>query len=86
MAAPDRIATFESMALPHARAAFNMARWMTHNDHEAEDLLQEAYLRAFRYFDSWQGQNPRTWFLTIVRNVCFDWLGRRGPAAAAAMG
>src|SRR5580693_8628936 len=57
--------------LPVLDAAHNLARWLTHNEHDAEDVVQEAYLRAFKFFDSYDGRDPRGWFLTIVRNTCF---------------
>jgi RNA polymerase sigma-70 factor (ECF subfamily) len=80
--ARDRTAAFEALVLPHARAGYNMARWMTRSDHDAEDVVQEATLRAFKYWDGWRGDNVRTWFFAIVRNVCRDWLQRnRGEAA-----
>jgi RNA polymerase sigma factor (sigma-70 family) len=83
--ARDRTAAFEALVLPHAGAGFNMARWMTRNDHDAEDVVQEATLRAFKYWDGWRGDNVRTWFLAIVRNLCRDWLQRsRGGAEAPA--
>lgn len=65
---------FEQAILPHLDAAFNLARWILNNDQDAEDLVQEAYLRAFKYFPSYQGGSSRAWLLTIVRNVCYTWL------------
>jgi RNA polymerase sigma-70 factor (ECF subfamily) len=67
---------FEAVALPHLNAAYNLARWLTHNDHDAEDGVQEAFLRAFKSFDSFYGINARAWLLTIVRNTCYTWLSR----------
>ncbi len=65
--------------LPHLDAAYNLARWLTHNDQDAEDVVQEAYLRALRFFESFRGGDGRPWLLAIVRNACYDWLRRRGP-------
>ena len=73
MPAPDRKRRFELLALPHLDAAFNLARWLAGNPADAEDVVQEAYLRAYRYFDAWQGGNFRVWLLTIVRNSFFTW-------------
>ena len=73
MAQHDRKRRFELLALPHLDAAFNLARWLAGNTADAEDVVQEAYLRAFRYFDAYQGGNFRVWLLTIVRNSFFTW-------------
>lgn len=62
------------MALPHLDAAFNLARWLAGNTTDAEDVVQDAYLRAYRYFDSWQGGDFRVWLLTIVRNSFITWV------------
>src|SRR5258708_22325683 len=78
---PERRAHFEAVLLPHLPAAYNLARWLTHHDHDAEDVVQEAYLRAFRFFDGFHGDGARAWFLTIVRNTCLTWLKRNRPAA-----
>ena len=67
-------AQFERVVLPHLDAAYNLARWLTRNDHDAEDVTQEACIRAFRFFDSFHGGNSRTWLLTIVRHTCYSWL------------
>ncbi len=67
---------FEEIALPHLSAAYNLARWLVRNDHDAEDVVQEAYLRAFKYFGGYRGGESRTWLLTIVRNSCYSWLQR----------
>jgi len=68
-----RLRQFEQAVLPHMDAAYNLARWLTRNDHDAEDLAQEAYLRAFKFFGGFQGANARSWLLTIVRNTCYTW-------------
>src|SRR4051794_41011186 len=74
---PDaRLRLFEESMLPHLNAAHNLARWLTRNDHDAQDVVQEAYLRAFRFFDSYKGGDGKAWLLEIVRNTCFT-LGRR---------
>ena len=75
----DRRERFEQQVLPHAGAAFNLARWLTRNDDDAEDVLQEAMLRAYRFFDGLRGE-PRPWLLAIVRNACFSWLQANRPA------
>ena len=67
---------FEEIALPHLSAAYNLARWLVHNDQDAEDVVQEAYLRAFKYFGGYRGGEGRTWLLTIVRNTSYSWLQR----------
>ena len=76
---------FEQALLPHLDAAYNLARWLTHDDHDAEDLVQGAYLRALKFFGGFHGANSRAWLLTIVRNTCYTWLEQkraRGPATA----
>ncbi len=70
------VARFEEMALPHMDAAYNLARWLTGNDHDAEDVVQESYLRALKFFSGFRGENGRPWLLTIVRNTCYTWLSR----------
>ena len=55
-------------------AAYNLARWLMRNEHDAEDMLQEAYLRAFKFFQGFRGVDGRAWLLTIVRNTCYTWL------------
>jgi RNA polymerase sigma-70 factor (ECF subfamily) len=65
--------------LPHLDAAYNLARWLTCSDNDAEDVTQEALLRALRFFGTFQGENGRAWLLAIVRNTCNTWLGRNRP-------
>jgi RNA polymerase sigma factor (sigma-70 family) len=74
---------FEETFLPHLDAAYNLARWLTRNVQDAEDLVQEAYLRAFEHYDSFRGQSARAWLLTIVRNACYSHLRRTIPTAGA---
>jgi RNA polymerase sigma factor (sigma-70 family) len=69
-----KLASFEQIILPHLDAAYNLARWLTRNEHDAEDMVQEAYLRAFKFFDGFHGADARAWLLTIVRNTCYTWL------------
>ena len=76
----DNLAQFEQTMMPHLNAAHNLARWLIRNPHDAEDAVQEAYLRAFRYFDGFQGGDGRAWLMAVVRNTCMTWLGRK-PAA-----
>jgi RNA polymerase sigma-70 factor, ECF subfamily len=71
---------FDEVALPHLDAAYNLARWLTRNDADAGDVVQEAFLRALTYFDGYRGDNGKAWLLTIVRNTCFRWLERNRPA------
>jgi RNA polymerase sigma factor (sigma-70 family) len=72
----NKIRSFEQIVLPHLDAAYNLARWLTRNDHDAEDLVQEAYLGAFKSFGGFHGTDGRGWLLTIVRNTCYTWLRR----------
>lgn len=65
---------FEEIALPHLGAAYNLARWLLHNEHDAEDVVQEAYLRALTSFSGYYGGDSRSWLMTIVRNTCYTWL------------
>ena len=71
--------TFEEEVLPHLDAAYNLARWLTGNKADAEDVVQEAYLRAFRFFAGFRGGNGRSWLLKIVRNTCYTWLQINRP-------
>src|SRR5215471_20414502 len=69
----DRV-RFEETVLPHLDAAFNLARWLLRSRSDAEDVTQEAVLRAFRAFGTYRSGNARAWLLQIVRNTCFTWL------------
>jgi RNA polymerase sigma-70 factor (ECF subfamily) len=68
----NRNKEFEAAMLPHLDAAYRLARWLTGDDHGAEDVVQMAYLRAFRFFDDFRGDDARAWLLKIVRNTCFS--------------
>src|SRR5713226_8871958 len=75
-----RRSRFESVVLPHLDAGYALARWLTRNDADAADVVQEACLRAFRYFDSYREGDAKSWLLKIVRRTCYDWLERNRPA------
>jgi RNA polymerase sigma-70 factor (ECF subfamily) len=76
----NKLASFETAVLPHLDAAYNLARWLTRNDADAEDVVQEAYLRAFRFFGGFHGEDGRAWLLGIVRNTSYTWMQRnRSP-------
>jgi RNA polymerase sigma factor (sigma-70 family) len=64
--------------LGHLDAAYNLAHWLTRDDHDAEDIVQEAYMRAYKRFSTFTGENGRAWLLTIVRNCSYDLLRRNG--------
>jgi RNA polymerase sigma-70 factor (ECF subfamily) len=70
----NKLARFELLVMPHRKAAYNLARWLTRNDHDAEDVAQEAFMRAFRFFESFHGGDSKAWLLAIVRNACHSWL------------
>jgi RNA polymerase sigma-70 factor (ECF subfamily) len=70
----DDTARFEAMAMPHLDAAYNLARWLTRNEHDADDLVQNAYLRAFRFAGGFRGGDARAWLLTIVRHTYYTTL------------
>jgi RNA polymerase sigma factor (sigma-70 family) len=70
----NKIRRFEQCVLPHLDAAYNLARWLTHNDQDAEDVVQESYLRAFKFFDGFHNTDSRPWLLAIVRNTYYTLL------------
>ena len=69
-----RLARFDEAIVPHLDAAYNLARWLMRNEQDAEDMVQEACLRALTFFHSFQGEDGRAWLLAIVRNTCYTWL------------
>lgn len=77
----DPRALFEATFLPHLPAAYNLARWLTRDAADADDVVQEAYLRAFRALSGFRGGDGRAWFLAIVRNTGLTWLRRNRPPA-----
>jgi len=76
----ERSELFEKTVLLHLDSAYNLARWLAGNDHDAQDVAQEASLRAFKYFGSFRGDNARAWLLSIVRNSFHTWLRKNRPA------
>ena len=70
----SKVALFEGTVLPHLPAAYNFARWLLQNESDAEDVVQESYLRALKYFQSYHGGDSRAWLLAIVRNTTYNWL------------
>jgi RNA polymerase sigma-70 factor (ECF subfamily) len=79
----ERLMLFERKVLPHLDAAHNLARWLAGNDPDAKDVAQEACLRAFRFFGSFRGEDPRAWLLSIVRNTFYSWLPKNRPFLAS---
>jgi len=73
---------FRELALPYLDDAYNFACWLTRSSQDAEDVVQDAYMRAFQYFDGFRGANPRAWILTIVRNSYYAWLRKARSQAA----
>lgn len=73
-------ADFERLVLVHLDAGYNLARWLTHDACDAEDVVQDACVRAMKYIGSLQGESGRAWFLSIVRRAFYDWLARSRPA------
>lgn len=71
-----KLTRFEQAVLPHLAAAYNLARWLTRDAHDAEDVVQEAYVRAWTFFDRFHGEDGRAWLLTIVRHTGYTWLQR----------
>jgi RNA polymerase sigma-70 factor (ECF subfamily) len=72
--------SFDDVVLPHLDTAYRLARWLLGNEHDAEDAVQDASVRAFRYFRTFAGGDGRAWFLRIVRNICYGSRGRRFQA------
>ena len=74
---------FDAATLPHLDAAYNLARWLTRDEHAAEDVVQDAFLRAAKYFEAFRGGDGRPWLLGIVRRASFDWLAARKASPAS---
>jgi len=79
----NHLPSFEQAVLPHLDAAYNLARWLTRNERDAEDVVQESYLRAFRFFAGFRGGDARAWLMRIVRNTCYTWLHANRPLQEA---
>jgi RNA polymerase sigma-70 factor, ECF subfamily len=71
-----KLEIFEETVLPHLNAAYNLARWLMRNDQDAQDAVQEASLRAYRFFEGYRGGDAKAWLLAIVRNTCLSWRQR----------
>ena len=80
----NRPSRFEQTVLPHLDAAYNLARWLTRDEQDAQDVVQESYLRAFRFFAGFRGGNARAWLMQIVRTTCYTWLRANRPLQEAA--
>jgi RNA polymerase sigma-70 factor (ECF subfamily) len=76
---------FESLAMPHLDAAYNLARWLTRNDDDAQDVVQESFMRAMRYMGGFRGDSARAWLLQIVRHTCYSWLKENRPVQKVAL-
>jgi RNA polymerase sigma-70 factor (ECF subfamily) len=72
--------SFEALMLPHLDAAYNLAKWLVRNEQDAQDVVQEAFLRAFKSFGGFHGSNGRAWLLTIVRNTSYTLLKKNRVA------
>src|SRR5579871_4193048 len=79
----EKARRFEQVIMPHLDAAYNLARWLTRNDSDAQDVVQEACMRAFKYFDGFDGQYANAWLLKIVRNTCYTWIKQNRPSEEA---
>jgi RNA polymerase sigma-70 factor (ECF subfamily) len=75
----DRI-RFEQVVLPHLNSAANLARWILRNRADSDDVVQEATMRAYRFFVNFHGGDARAWLLQIVRNTCYTWLQKNRPS------
>jgi RNA polymerase sigma-70 factor (ECF subfamily) len=74
---------FEQAILPHLDAAYNLARWLVRSPADADDVVQESFLRALRFFDGFRGGDSRSWILKIVRNTCYSWVRKNRPTELA---
>jgi RNA polymerase sigma factor (sigma-70 family) len=77
---------FREVVLPHLADALSLARWLTGSRHDAEDVVQDACIRALQGIDTYEGRNARAWVLTVVRNTCFTWLAKHRPKSLVLVG
>ena len=77
----EQVGSFETLMLPHLDAAYNLAKWLLRNEDDARDVVQEAYLRAFKSFGGFHGSNGRPWLLTIVRNTAYNLIKKNQTAS-----
>lgn len=85
VSAPEPPTAFEQIVLPHLDAAYNLARWLAGNDHDAEDIAQEACVRAWQFRAGYRGGSARAWLLTIVRNTAYTWLKKNRSKTMATL-
>jgi len=78
----EKLGRFEEQISPHLKSAYNLARWLTRSHEDAEDVVQEAFLRAFSAFENLRGEDAKPWLLTIVRNTSLTWLKRNRNAGS----
>lgn len=71
---------FDDIIAVHINAAYNLARWLTKNDHDAEDVVQESFVRAYQFYGGFRGGDSRAWLMRIVRNTCYTWLDKNKAA------
>jgi RNA polymerase sigma-70 factor (ECF subfamily) len=81
-----KVRAFELTMWPHMRAAYNLARWLVRNDHDAEDIVQESFLKAYKAQESFRGGEAKTWMLSIVRNTAMDFLRRYKTSIVVPLG
>jgi RNA polymerase sigma-70 factor (ECF subfamily) len=86
VSANEQQTQFERLVMPHLDAAYNLARWLAGNDHDAEDIAQEACVRAFRFVSGCRGNDGRAWLLAIVRNTAYSWMKINRPQSMVTIG
>ncbi|MDP8982599.1 MAG: sigma-70 family RNA polymerase sigma factor [Acidobacteriota bacterium] len=82
MSSPEKLRRFEQQVSPHLKSAYNLAKWLMRSHEDAEDVVQEAFLRAFSAFDTFRGEDAKPWLLAIARNTCMTWLKRNRNTGA----